>query len=118
MAVVERGDGGQGVRADLLGVLRELDGVGEVGGADVHDDGDAAGAGLDGDFSQHLALGDGHDGAGAVGAADEQAVHLVGQVVYVIFQLCDVNFAVGVKGGDDCGVNTGKFLYIHFFALL
>ncbi len=72
----------------------------------MHYYGDAARAGLYRDFREGLALGDGHDGAAAVGTADEQSVNLVAQIVDVVLKLGYIDFSVRIERGNNCRINT------------
>lgn len=114
------GDDGQGVRAQLLGPLAQVDGV---------PGGDAAGSGVDGDAALDLVHGglqnlllflQAEDVRLAVGAEGKNAVDAAGDLpLNLVAELRNVDaFVLGVHGGDDRGNDALDFELLHARTLL
>jgi len=99
------------VAAYVGGVLRQLDRILGRGGAGHDYNGRAGLCGLLDDFRHALAFLDAHKRAAAVGAADKQPVHLVGQVLHQLLQRLFVQIARLVERRDHGRNNAPQFFH-------
>ena len=105
---VEWGDGAYGVYPQSGGMAGQFDAVGLTGAAHVGDDEDTACYGFGPRFEHALALGDGHRGAFARRAADEDAVGPFGdEFVGVGLDLRKIDCARFVERREDGGNESG-----------
>ena len=114
--VVERRDGADGVVAEVLDELRELDGLLEVDGADLRHEGDVVLRLVLRDLEDALLLIGREHEILARAAADVEPVHLV--VVDVVAddlaQPLLADAAVLVEGAKQCGIQTSEISHDDF----